>query len=834
MSRIRFAIRALAKTPVVTLVVVLSLGLGIGANTAIFSLLYQMILSALPVPHPEQLVILNSPGEFKSGRTAANAAGGVDSIFSYRVFRELEKHPQGVSAVVGFRALSANLASGNQTLNGSVMLVSGGYFPTLNVQPLMGRTINSTDDVHGAGQPVVVLGYGYWKDRLGGRTDVLNQEIRVNGHPFTVAGVLPSTFTGTVLGDEPDVFVPLSFKKLMTPGWDGTDKYNDHWMYLLARLKPGVTRAQAETALNVVYAGLVEQQAKMIERPDADYIRRFQKSRLSLKDGSQGQSSLRTGSRVPIFTLMAATAMVLLIAMANAVNLLLARSAQRRKELAIRTALGAGRLDIVWELLTEALLLAIAGGVAGLMLGWWTLSFLIAQVARTDAPSHFLSTQLDWPILLFATSVSLAAGLLVGLYPAWDASRSTPASTLRELAGSTSASQSAARVRKLLVCAQVTISAVLLIPTGLFLKSLVNLLRVDLGLRTENVITFHVSPELNGYKAGQSRALFERVESEMASIPGVRSVTEALVPLIGNSNWGQNLTVDGFSRDPNADNVSLFNLVGGGFFNKMGIPLVAGRDFTDNDGRAGGNVAIVNETWVKHFVPSGNVLGRRFAAGVDEKNLDTEIIGIVKDSKYSNVKQKPQRVYYVAWRQSKDIGELSFYIRTALPTAQVVPQVRRVMMSIDRNLPLEGLRTLEEQVSRNIQSDRLVLQLAAAFAVIATLLAMLGLYGIMAYSVTRRTREIGIRMALGASADRIRVMVMRELLVILASGLMVGIAVALGLVRYVKSQLFGVEAYDLGIIAGAVFALTIAAVLAGYLPARRATRVSPTNALRYE
>jgi predicted permease len=834
MRRIRFALRTLGKTPILTLVVVLSLGLGIGANTAIFSLFYQMILRSLPVERPEELVLLSSPGDFKSGRSSADDAGGMDSIFSYRMFRELEKRPQGVTAVAGFRSIGANLSFQNQTVNANATLVSGAYFPVLGVKPLFGRLIWREDDVHGSGNAVAVLGYGYWKDRLGGRPEVLNQPIRVNGQVFTIVGVTPRGFTGTTLGSDPDVFLPLSFKPRLTPGWDGTDRYDDYWLYLFARLKPGGTRLQAETGLNTLYAGLLEDQAKTIRGRDAAYIQRFLESRVSLREGKQGQSSMREESRTPLHILMAATGLVLLIAMANAANLLLARSAQRRKELAIRAALGASRRDIMGQLLTEALLLSAGGGLAGLVLASWTLNLLLAEVGGGETPIYFLTARLEWPVLLFSLALAMLTGLLFGLHPAFEAARHGVADTLKDDSGHASSSRGSARVRKLLVTMQVAVSALLLIPTGLFLKSLVNLLHLDLGLKTDNLVTFRISPELNSYKPEQSRALFERVEEQMAAIPGVRSVTASMVPLIAGSNWGNNLTVEGFASGPQADTFSMFNLVGAGFFGKMGIPLIAGREFTERDSLAGGKVAIVNQTFARHFFGSGNPLGRKFCPGRGKVTPDIEIVGVVKDTKYSSVKQKPPRLYYTPWRQSKDIGSISFYVRTALEPAQVIPQVRRVMSSLDRDLPLQGLRTLDDQIRQNIMADRLVLELAAVFAILATVMAMLGLYGVMAHSVTRRTREIGIRLALGAGIGRIRYMILRELLVILVAGLATGVPAALALARLTESQLFGVTSRDGIVIAGAVAALAVAALLAGYFPARRATRVNPVQALRYE
>ena len=537
MARIRIAVRALAKAPLLSMVVILSLGLGIGANTAIFSLLHQMVLASLPVQHPEELVLVTSRGEFKNGRTSDDDSGGADYIFSYPMFRGLEKEARGVTGLAGFRGLGGNLAFGKQTVSGRVSMVSGGYFPVLGVQPLLGRAIAPEDDRPGGGNAVALLGYGYWHDKLGGQADVLNQTIRVNAHPFTIVGVAPRAFNGTTLGMDIDVYVPMSFKPLLTPNWNGTERWDDYWIYLIARLKPGVTRQQAAAALNGPYSGLVEQQAKNYHNRDLSLVQRFHNSRLSLVEGSRGNSSTRDNTRTPPIILMIATALVLLIAMANAANLLLARSAERRRELAIRSAMGAGRGELIWQLLTEALLLACAGGLTGLLLGAVTVKLLIAALAG-DTPIYFLTARLEWPVLLFALGLSVLTGLLFGLYPAWEGARVSLATTLKDESGQSSATRGTAGARKLLVCAQVTFSAVLLIPTGLFLKSLVNLTHVDLGMNTENVIGFTVSPSLNGYKSEQARALFERMERETAAIPGVRSVADDTVPLIGGSNWG--------------------------------------------------------------------------------------------------------------------------------------------------------------------------------------------------------------------------------------------------------------------------------------------------------
>src|ERR1022692_2223024 len=400
MARLRFAWRSLAKAPLLSLVVILSVGLGIGANTAIFSLLHQILLNSLPVDRPEELVSVTAPADFKGGRNSTNDSGGGEFIFSYPMFRELEKRPQGMSGIAAFRGLGANLSFRKQTISGSMLAISGGYFPTLGVRPLMGRLLSRDDDT-GAGNAVAVLSYGYWNDRLGGETGVLNQPLRINGQMFTVVGVAPKGFTGTTMGSESDVYVPLVFKPLLTPNWNGTDRWSDYWLYLFARPAPGFSPKQAEAALNGVYAGLLEQQSKMPQFYYQKQLDRFLHSRLTLKDGSHGQSALRDESRSPLLILMCATVLVLLIAMANAANLLLARSAARRREMAIRAAMGAGRGELMGQMLTEALLLAFAGGVAGIFLGAATLKLMLYELSG-DSPIYSLTSQLEWPVLLFA------------------------------------------------------------------------------------------------------------------------------------------------------------------------------------------------------------------------------------------------------------------------------------------------------------------------------------------------------------------------------------------------------------------------------------------------
>ena len=832
MPRIRFALRTLAKSPLLSLVVILSLGLGIGVNTAIFSLLHEVVLSSLPIPHPEQIVLLTSPGDLKHGRTQNGDSGSMDYVFNWRTFRELEKHTEAAS-VAAFCTMSSNIGFSRQTVRGEMMLVSGSYFPVLGIQPFTGRLLGPQDDT--PGNAVAVLGYRYWRDKLGADASVLNQTIKVNGQPFTVAGIAPANFIGTTVGTDPSVYLPISFKPLLTEGWNGTDKLADYWIYLLARLKPGVTRPQAEAALNGPYSGVVAEMAATIGGKTGqtdgkiEKTPRFGQQKLSLKDGSRGNSNFRDQYHSALNILLLATGLVLLIAMANAANLLLARSVERRKELAIRAAVGASRWELMAQFLTEALLLSVIGGIAGIAIAYATLKLLLASSESADSLN---GASLNYTILWFSVALSVATGILFGLYPAWDAARSTLATTLNDESGKASSSRGSARLRTALVCAQLTIAIILLVPTGLFLKSLVNLLHVDLGIRTANVVTFFIAPRWNGYTPAQSQAIFDRAETELAAIPGVRSAVGSSVPLIGDSNWGTSFTTEGLAPGAEKPNTK-YDEVGPGFFEKAGIPLLAGRGIRETDTATSPKVVVVNETWVKQIFNGANPIGHRIGFGKDGA-LDTEIVGIVKDSHYSSVRKDPPPVFYRPWRQDDKLGFISLYVRTELPPQQIIPQIRSVMRSIDADVPLDDMRTLEEQVHYNIRSDELMMRLAAAFAALATTLAMLGLYGVMAYGVARRRREIGIRMALGAAPARIRGMVMRELIWILAIGVGLGIPLALSATKVIESRLFGVHAKDLTILISATLLLSLTAAAAAYWPARRASRVDPLDALRCE
>ena len=828
---LKLAFRTLFKSPFVTAVAVLSLALGIGANAAIFSLFDQLLLRPLPVWQPEELVNLAAPGP-KPGSQSCNQAGDCDVVFSYRMFRDLEGAQTLFSGVAAHRLFGANLAYRGQTLNGEGMLVSGSYFPVLGLQPALGRLLTPADDQAIGAHFVAVLSHSYWTTRLGASPDVLNETIVVNGQPMTIVGVAPRGFEGTTLGARPQVFVPITMRGLMAPGFAGFENRRSYWAYVFARLQPGATMEQAAMAVNAIYRPIInEVEAPLQEGVSDQMMARFKARSITLEEGRRGQSSIHREARVPLLLLLAITGIVLLIACANIANLLLARSANRAAEMAIRLSLGASRRHLLTQLLTESCLLAVLGGIASLLVASWTLA-LIGSLLPPE-PAAALQLKLQPSVLLFAAGLSLGTGLLFGIFPALHSTRSDLISSIRASAGQPSGARAAARFRTSLVTAQIALSMALLISAGLFIRSLGNVSRVDLGLQVENVITFGLSPELNGYEPARSRAFFQRVEEELAAIPGVTGVSASLVPLLAGSNWGSDVSVEGFVREPDTDANARYNEVGPGYFRTLGIPLLAGREFTPSDVAGAPKVAIVNETFAKKFNLGREALGKRMSTGRNEE-LDIEIVGLVQDAKYSDVKQQVPPLFFTPYRQDEHIGSIVFYARTALPAQQLLRTVPAVISRLDPNLPVEDLKTMPQQVRENVFLDRMISTLSAAFASLATLLAAVGLYGVLAYTVAQRTREIGVRMALGADGRRVRAMVLRQVGWMTIIGGAIGVAAALALGRGAKTLLFELESHDPIVIAAAAVVLALVALAAGYLPARRASRIDPMQALRYE
>ena len=830
MPSLKRAFRTLFKTPFVTGVAILSLALGIGANAAIFSLFDQMLLRPLTVQAPDRLVNLAAPSP-KPGSTSCGQAGDCEEVFSYPMYRDLERTQTAFTGIAAHRDFGANLAFQGQTLSAQGLYVSGSYFPTLGIAPAIGRLLTKNDDVTIGGHFVVVLSYLYWDTKLGHDPSVLNKALIVNGQSMTIVGVAPRGFDGTTLGSQPQIFVPISMRAALNPGFKGFDRRSSYWAYVFARLKPGESIEQATRSINALYRPIINDVEAAQQKGMSDQtMARFKKKLITVAPGQRGQSSVDHESRTPLTLLFAITGIVLLIACANIANLLLARGATRGMEMAVRLSLGAGRRQLLMQLLTESCLLALLGGLVSLLVAHWTLVGIIAILPPDSSTS--LHIGLDLNVILFATGLSIMTGVIFGMFPALHSTRPDLVTTIRSNAGNLSGAKAATRFRTALVTAQIALSMMLLVSAGFFLKSLVNVSHVDLGLKIDNVVTFGISPALNGYSAARSRALFQRTEEELAAVPGVTAVSASIVPVLAGNNWGNDVSVEGFKKDPDTDANANFNEVSSGYFKAMGVPMRAGREFTDADIVGAPKVAIVNEAFAKKFGLGRNAVGKHMATGEDK--LDIEIVGLVTDAKYSRVKDAVPPLFFRPYRQDSTVGSMAMYVRTTLSPEQMLRTVPAVMKRIDPNLPVEQLKTLPQQVRENTFLDRMISILSVAFATIATLLAAIGLYGVLAYTVAQRTREIGVRMALGADGARVRGMVMRQMTVMTIIGGAVGVAAALGLGKAAGSLLFGLSWHDPVVIVLSVLTLAGVARLAGFVPALRASRVDPIRALRYE
>lgn len=830
MTQIKHAIRSLLRTPVLTAIAVLSLALGIGANAAIFSLFDQILLEPLPVPEPDRLVNFSAPGP-KHGSTSCNQAGDCDVVLSHPLFRDLEREHPGFSGIAGHRAIDANLATGERTFNGEGMLVSGSYFSVLELRPALGRLLTPEDDRVVGEHPVTVLSHRFWQNEFGGDPEVLNTTLILNGRAMTIVGVAPAGFRSTTYGSRPDVFVPMRMRAALNPGWEGFDDRRAYWVYGFGRLARGVSLERASVEVNRVYTAILnETEAELQEGMSDRTLAQFLQKALVLTPGFRGQSSVHDQVLTPLLLLLAITGVVLLIACANIANLLLARGAQRSTEMAIRGSIGAGRWQLLRQLLTESLLLAAAGGLLSLAMAKLTLvgigSLMPPEVAAD------MELQLRPVVVLFTAIAAVGTAIIFGLYPSLNATRVDLATVLKSGASSRSGARSAARFRTGLVTAQIALSMALLVAAGLFIRSLGNLSRVDLGLRTENMVTFAISPELNGYEAERIRPLFQRLEEELAAVPGVTDVTLAMIPVLGGNSWGSNVEVEGFESGPDIDSNARFNKVGPGYFSMMGMPLIAGREFTPADAGEKHSVAVVNEAFARKFG-----LDPRAAVGTlmgTSSELDIQIVGVVQDAKYNQVKGDVPAVFFLPQREDPDLGFAYFYARTGGPTTPVLRAIPDVVKRLDPNLPVEQLKTLEQQAAEDVFMDRLITILSAAFAALATVLAAIGLYGVLAYSTARRTREIGLRMAMGAGSPDIRWMVLRQVVAMLVVGGLVGMAAALAVGRAASSLLYEVEGHDPAAIIGGALLLTAVALAAGLIPAWKASHVDPMEALRYE
>jgi predicted permease len=821
----RYAVRTLIKTPAFTMVVVLTLALGIGANTAIFSLTDQVLLRLLPVKSPERLVVLDGPGAFQ-GRSFNNGT------FSYPIYRDFRDRNTVFDGVLARFPAPLTLMTNGQAERVSSELVSGNYFDVLGVRAYIGRTFTPDDDKTPGAHPVAILSHNYWTRRFGGDPGVLNRTITLNGLPMTIVGVTPAGFYGVTVGDNPDVMVPVMMKAQMTPTWDDLQNRRSRWLTVMARLKDGITPGQAEAAMNVLYRQINEQELNAIKAPSQSFRERFVSKHLFLRPGQKGRSDLRNEFSTPILVLMGMVGLVLLIACANVANLLLARGAARQKEVAIRLAIGASRGAIIRQRLIESFLLSAAGALLGLAFAWWTGTLLLKMLPFDEA-ARTLSPAPDARVAAFALGASVLTAMLFGLAPALQSTRPALVSTLKDESGSVVGGTGHARFRKGLVVAQVGLSVLLLAGAALFARSLYNLKSLNPGFQADQLLGFSLDPSLNGYSRARSVALFQQLQDELSTLPDVRSATASVIPLMTDTNWSSSVRVEGYKAREGEDMNPDVDAVAPGFFATMGQPLVVGREFTVKDVLGAPKVAIINETMAKYYFGSGNAVGHRIGWGRTDAT-DMEIVGVVKDSKTSTLRQEPRRFVYVPYMQEDELGSITFYVRARGSASSVGASVRQVEQRVDPNLPIYDMKTMTTVMDESLFIERMVAALSVAFGALATLLAAIGLYGVMSYSVARRTREIGIRMALGAERSSVLWLVLKEVALMVAIGVGIGLPLAIALSRVVQAQLFALSAHDPIALAGAAALLAVVALVAGYLPARRATRVDPMLALRYE
>jgi putative ABC transport system permease protein len=857
---LRYAWRGLVRSPLFTAVAVVSIALGIGANTAIFTLVDQVLLRRLPVKQPDELVLFTQRGSHYGNNRGGNAM----SFPMYEDFREAfvdhaiepsmprvslpydvaPTSPPLFSGVFCRYALSFNVGFNGQTERVPGELVSGTYFPVLGVGAAIGRVISPDDDRTKNGSAVAVLSYEYWHNRFGADPAIVGKTITVNNFPLTIAGVSEQGFEGVDIGYVPSVRVPMMMKTQVTPQWDDLDNRRSRWPNVFARMKPSVTSDQAVKALQPYFHRIREMEVQEKDfRNASTYTReQFLKGTITLLPAAQGRSPLRQQLTQPLWLLMGIVAGVLLIACANVASLLIARAASRQKEVAVRLALGASRGRIVGQLLVESVLLAALGGLLGLAVASWTSRFLLGFL-DTDNTPHTISAALDGRILAFNFALSLLTGLVFGLVPALRSTRPNLAPTLKDQVGAVVGG--GVRVRKALVVAQVTLSVLLLIGAGLFIRSLRNLHLVDLGIQPKSLVAFDISPAQSGYSTPRTKQFYQQIASRLKAEAGVTNVGYAVMGLLEGNEWDSSITIDGYAAKPGESMNPYFNAVSPDYFATVGIPIVLGRAFNERDALdistldpnapAPYRVAIVNESFVKHYYGGANPIGRHVGFGIDPgTKTPIEIVGVVKDAKYTGVRDDIPRQIFVPFLEVSFAGGVAMYVRSAQNPTAAFSAARRTVQNLDSTVPIYNLRTLEHQIDRSLLNERLIATLSTAFGALATLLAVIGLYGVMAYTVARRTREIGVRMALGAVSSDVVWLVMREVLWLVGLGVTLGLTASWGISRVIGNQLYGITPNDPTTMVGAALALGIVALLAGYIPALRATRVNPMRALRYE
>ena len=825
---IRYALRGFWKSPMFAGIAVLSVALGIGANAAIFSLLDQMLLRPLPVAHPDRLVLLDLPG----GRIGYAFA---DFAFSNPMFRSLRTQNQSFEELFAQLNDSANLSFRGRSETVPVGVVTGNFFKAIGVSAAHGRMIDLSDDTKKNAHPVLVLNYGYFARRFGSDPNIIGQSLRINSQLYQVIGVAPKGFSGLEMDSVASIYVPMAQKTQITTTWDGMEDPNFYFLHVYGLLKKGIDPRAAKANLDSLVGPMIEDELKAYPSFSAKGQARFRSRRFTLIPAGTPLIAERKTIESALYLLLGVVGLVLLIACANVANLLLARASARVKEVAVRMALGAGRARLARQMLVESLILGLTGGALGLILSFWILDAILALYHSGASGEVFLNSNPDWRIATFCFAASLLTSLLFGIAPAIRGAGFAIIETLKENTGSIVTHGTQGWLRRALVVSQITLSLVLLVSAGLFAKSLFNLRNSDPGFKADYLLTFKIDTSLNGYEKTRTVSFLDRFRKDLEALPGVKDVTVASAALIENSvNWAT-MSIEGQPRKEGSDSNSRINSVGPGFFRALGFSLLMGREFTSDDQANSLKVAVVNEVFAKEYF-NGDAVGKRIGYGFNKDGslkLDTQIIGVIRDGKQANMREeKPNRFVYTPYAQDASIQGMTFYVRSERDSEQLAGEVRASLRRVDENLAMFRVQTMASTIENSLQIERLISMLCSAFGLLATLLAAIGLYGVMAYNVAKRTREIGIRLALGAERSTVIGMVMQEVGSMLAVGLIIGIPLAVALGRYVESQLWGLKGWDPLILTGASICLGLVAILAGAIPAWRAVSVNPAIALR--
>jgi predicted permease len=800
---LRFGVRLLRKNPGLTFIAIVTLGLGIGANSSIFNLLDRILVKPLPVDHPEQLVAF------------VRDANGEPSIFSYPLFDDLRKRNEVLSGLLAYFQQPFSLTNGDQTERVVGQIVSGNYFDVLGVQPAIGSFFLTEEDRTPGSNPVAVISHGLWRRRFAADPAVIGKTVELNAYRYTIVGVSPAEFTGTTRGTVSDVYVPMMMQVQAQPGQNSKlDSPNSGWLRLIGRLKPKVSRQQAQVALSLL---------REEPRQAGKGSKGSEVTRILLMDGSHGFYDTVRDLSQPLKLLMGVVGFILLIACANLANLLLARGSSRRREMAVRLAIGAGRGRIVRQLLTESTILAATGGCAGWLVALWLTRFLLGFQQRTSYVPRAIDGSLDLRTLAFTLGLTLLTGFLFGLAPALQGSRSDLVVGMKD--GVQAGSIGRFNLRRLLVVIQVALSVVVLIGAGLCLKSLGALREVDPGLEPAKVVTASFSLSQSGYDEARGREFVSQMTQRIGALAGVEGVAFVNIVAFSDLFWFGSATIEGYQAQPNERLAFDFNAISPDYFKTVGTPLVSGREFTPRDAAGSPNVIVINEAMARRYWPGQDPIGRRTSRG--------EVVGIVRDSREKGLRSDPRPAIYLPLLQNYQ-PDLTVLVRTALDSRQVIAAIRREVQSVEPSLPLHNLQTLAAQRDGSLYPERLAATLLTIFGCLALLLAAIGIYGVMSYAVAERTREMGIRSALGAQPGKLMRLVIGQGMAPAVVGLAIGSGASLMLTRLMKSLLFGVSATDPVVFAAIPLLLGMIALLACYVPARRAMRVDPVTALRHD